>query len=342
MKNKYITTAVIGLFAIGFISCEKLDMEEQPGTDNISIFNEYHTILKTKYAMTEDKGINWDEVYAEYSAYINNSISKDSLSNTLGKMMLLTKDGHTWLSTDAGQYGYGFDVQNGYQIDLDRKLVETNYLGNTPKKVSDSMQYTILKQNLALVVYRDFMNVITEEGINQMLTDLKDTKGMILDVRGNGGGDPEMAGMLAGHFTNKRVYTGYESFKTGPGKNDFSKSEIYLETGNGVKYLKPIAILTDRGCYSATLTLQYLTDPLENIFTVGARSGGGSGSTSDGQLSNGWIYSLSVSEFIDAKGRHIDNGILPDVEAHLNHNDSNKDEIIETAIAELLKREKDS
>jgi hypothetical protein len=337
MKNTYITTAIIGLFAIGFMSCEKLDMEKQPGTDNISIFNEYHNILKTKYAMTEDKGINWDKVYAEYSGYINNSISKDSLSNTLGKMMLLTKDGHTWLSTDAGQYGYGFDIQNGYQIDLDRKLVETYYLGNNPKKVSDSMQYTTLQQDIALVVYRDFDNVITEEGINQMLTDLKDTKGMILDVRGNGGGDPEMAGMLAGHFTNNRVYAGFESFKTGPGKSDFSQSEIYLEAGNGVKYLKPIAMLTDRGVFSATLTLQYLTDPLKNTFTVGARSGGGSGSTSDGQLANGWLYSLSVSEFIDAKGRHIDNGILPDVEVHLDATISDRDEIIEKAIQEILK-----
>lgn len=338
MKNTYITAVVIGLFAIGFMSCEKLDMEKQPGTDNISIFNEYHNILKTKYAMTKAKGINWDEVYAEYSGYINNSISKDSLSNTLGKMMLLTRDGHTWLNTDAGQIGYGFDVQNGYQIDLDRKLVETNYLGNNPKKVGDSMQYTILKQDVALVVYRDFMNVITEEGINQMLTDLKDTKGMILDVRGNGGGDPEMAGMLAGHFTNNRVYVGFESFKTSPAKDGFSKSEIFLEAGNGVKYLNPIAMLTDRGVFSATLTLQYLTDPLENIFTVGARSGGGSGSTSDGQLANGWIYSLSVSEFIDAKGRHIDNGIIPDIEVHLNEAIADKDEIIEKAIEEILAR----
>jgi len=338
MKNTYIITAVISLFAIGFMSCEKLDMEKQPGTDNISIFNEYHNILKTKYAMTEDKGINWDDVYTEYSGYINNTISRDSLSNTLGKMMLLTKDGHTWLTTDAGQLGYGFDVQNGYQIDLNRKLVESNYLGNNSKKISDSMQYTILKQNIGFVVYRDFMNVITEEGINQMLTDLKDTKGMILDVRGNGGGDPEMAGMLAGHFTNDRVYAGFESFKTGPGKNDFSKSEIYLEPGDGVKYLKPIAILTDRGVFSATLTLQYLTDPLKNIFSVGAKSGGGSGSTSDGQLANGWIYSLSVSEFIDAKGRHIDDGIIPDIEVHLNETITDKDEIIEKAIEEILAR----
>ena len=342
MKNTFLITAVISLFAIGFMSCEKLDMEKQPGTDNISIFNEYHNILKTKYAMTEDKGINWDDVYTEYSGYINNTISKDSLSNTLGEIMLLTKDGHTWLETDAGQQNYGFDVQDDYQIDLNQELVETNYLGINPKKVGDSMQYTILKQNIALVVYRDFENVITEDGINLMLTDLKDTKGMILDVRGNGGGDPEMAGMLASHFTTKRVYTGFESFKTGPGKDDFSKSEIYLEAGNGVKYLKPIAMLTDRGVFSATLTLQYLTDPLENIFTVGARSGGGSGSTSDGQLTNGWVYSLSVSEFIDAKGRHIDNGILPDIEAHLDHKATNKDEIIETAIVELLKRAKNS
>lgn len=337
MTLKHLSILSICFFTFSFMSCEKLDMEEQAGTDNLSIFNEYHDILKTKYAMSEDKGINWDNVYTEYSGYINNTISKDSLSNTLGKMMLLTKDGHTWLTTDAGKMVYSFDPQEGYQDDLDRKMVNNIYLGDEFKAAGDGMHYKILQQNIALVVYRDFLTEFNEEDINQMLTELKDTKGMILDVRGNGGGDPELAGLLAAHFTNKRVYSGYEAFKTGPNKNDFSKSEIYLYPSSGVKYLKPIALLTDRACYSATLTLQYMTDPLKNVFSVGARSGGGSGSTSDGQLANGWLYSLSVSEFIDTKGRHIDNGILPDVEVHLDATISDRDEIIEKAIQEILK-----
>ena len=320
------------------MSCEKLDMEAQPEIDNVSIFNEYWTIMKQKYAMSEAKGVNWDIVYDEYSGYINNTITQDSLSNTLGMMTLLVKDGHTWLTTNAGKIIYNFDTQKGYPKDLDRNLVKTKYLGSNYKNIGDSLQYTTLSNNIALVVYRSFESEFTEKDINQMLTELKDTKGMILDVRGNGGGDPDLAGLLASHFTDKNILAGYEHFKTGPCKDDFSKSKIELIPTNGVKYLKPIALLTDRGCYSATLTLQYLTDPLEHVFSVGAKSGGGSGSTSDGQLSNGWIYSLSVSEFIDAKGRHIDDGILPDIESHLDQNNKEQDEIIETAIAEILKR----
>lgn len=338
MKTNTILICFIALISLSIMSCEKFDMEAQPETDNVSIFNEYWLIMKQKYAMSEAKGINWDNVYNEYSKYVNNQISKDSLSNTLGMITLLVKDGHTWLSTNAGKMIYSFDTQQGYPKDLDKNLVKTKYLGNNYKNIGDSLQYTTLSNNIALVVYRDFDSKITEESINKMLTEIENTKGMILDVRGNGGGDPEYAGLLASHFTDKRVYTGYESFKTGPGKNDFSKSNIYLIPSSGVKYLKPVALLTDRGCYSATLTLQYLTDPLENVFSVGAKSGGGSGSTSDGQLTNGWIYSLSVSEFIDAKGRHIDDGIVPDIESHLDPINKDKDEIIETAITEILKR----
>jgi hypothetical protein len=338
MINKYISGIVLFVGLLGLSSCEKLDMEKQPGTDNNSIFNEYWTIFNEKYAMFEAKGLDWAQIHEEYSGYVNNSISKDSLSNILGQMTLLVKDGHTWLATDAGKMGYAFDLQKGYPVDLNPKLVQNQYLGKQAKTVGDSMFYTILSQKVGLIVYRDFEAEITEGGVNKMLTDLKDTKGLILDVRGNGGGDPDYAGMLASHFTEKKTYTGHELFKTGPGQKDFSKSEIYLIPSSGVKYLKPVAILTDRGVYSATTTLLYMTDPLQNVFTVGGKSGGGSGSTSDGQLANGWIYSLSVSEFIDAKGRHIDNGVMPDVEVHLNHDNPIRDEIIEKAILEVSKR----
>ncbi|TAJ11623.1 hypothetical protein DMA11_15985 [Marinilabiliaceae bacterium JC017] len=338
MIKKYYTLLPLLALFITITSCEKLDMEDQPGTDNVSIFNEYWTILHEKYGMLEAKGVNWNEVYSEYAGYINNSISKDSLSNVLGRMTLLLRDGHTWLVTNAGKYYYNFDLQKGYPIDLNRKVVKKQYLGQNYQNVGDSMAYSILPPNIGLVVYRDFQSEITDEGINGMLTDLKDTRGLIIDVRGNGGGDPEYAGMLASHFTEEKVYTGYELFKTGPGENAFSKSEVSLRPTNGVTYLKPIAILTDRGVFSATTTLLYMTDPLPQVFTVGAKSGGGSGSTSDGQLANGWIYSLSVSEYIDAKERHLDDGVMPDVEAHLNTNHPNTDEIIERAIMEIMNR----
>ena len=68
---------------------------------------------------------------------------------------------------------------------------------------------------------------------------------------------------------------------------------------------------------------------------MGQRSGGGSGSVADGYLANGWYWSLSTSEFIDAKGRHLDDGVDADIPVALDLTDTTKDEVMEAAILDL-------
>ncbi len=94
-------------------------------------------------------------------------------------------------------------------------------------------------------------------------------------------------------------------------------------------------ILTSIWCFSATTTFIYSTALLDNVTRVGSRTGGGSGSTADGLLANGWHWQLSVSEFIGKDGTHYDNGVDPDIEAWVNYDDTSQDEVIERAIQEI-------
>jgi len=51
----------------------------------------------------------------------------------------------------------------------------------------------------------------------------------------------------------------------------------------------------------ATTTFMYSVYPLSNVKFIGYKTGGGAGSVASGILSNGWLWDLSVSEFIDYK-----------------------------------------
>ena len=177
---------------------------------------------------------------------------------------------------------------------------------------------------------------ISDDEIKQIFADLKDTKGLIFDMRLNTGGDPSLATKFASYFTDKPIDTGFERFKTGPGINDFSDSQVILQpASSNDKYLKEVRVLTDRNVYSASTTFLYSVDPIETIKTMGQRSGGGSGSVADGYLANGWYWGLSTSEFIDAKGRHLDDGVEPDISVALDLTDTTKDEVVEAAILDL-------
>ena len=64
----------------------------------------------------------------------------------------------------------------------------------------------------------------------------------------------------------------------------FSDSRMMLQPTNGTVYKNPVAILTNRGCYSATTTMIYLMNPIPQVTIIGDRTGGGSGSVAEGYL----------------------------------------------------------
>ena len=52
---------------------------------------------------------------------------------------------------------------------------------------------------------------------------------------------------------------------------------------------------------------------VSNVTVVGQITGGGGGGTAGYELSNGWLVSVSVSEFVDTDGKSIESGVEPDV-----------------------------
>lgn len=332
--KKYIYISVFFLTLLS--SCEKAFMEPNPEVNNLAIYDEYWKLVSEKFAMFDDPGkaINKEKLHTTTRALVNNNLSSSELFNVLGKITIALKDGHSFLESDFAYQSYSADAE--IPTNLNQNIVDNIYLNNNVQLQGDGLKYTLLNNgNVGYIQYRDFDNEVTTGMMNSILTYFENTNGIILDVRENGGGDPSYAALIASHFTNSSVYIGYENFKTGPAADDFSRSEINLHPTSGKKYLKPLIVLTNIYCFSATTTLIYHLNPLPNVTFIGGKTGGGSGSTADGFLANGWKWGLSTSEFIDWEGRRLDNGFEPDINVLLDESDMTKDEIIERAILEL-------
>ena len=343
---------IFGFIAIVCIlsSCEKVLMDAKPETDALSIFDEYATLVKEKYGMLEFKGVDIDFLADSIRNTIQSDLSDEELFNKLGIITTRLRDGHSSLiqnRSDQNSLFAGFDLLEGFPPGFDINILVDNYIAaslNPNIKVLEGGEIgfralwgTLNQDNeIGYLWIPSWNEEISDDEIEQIFIDLKDTKGLIFDQRLNGGGDPSLATKFASYFTDKAIDTGFERFKTGPGVNDFSDSPVILQpASSNNKYLKEVRVLTDRNVYSASTTFLYSVDPIETIKTMGQRSGGGSGSVADGYLANGWYWSLSTSEFIDAKGRHLDDGVEPDIAVVLDLNDTSKDEVIEAAILEL-------
>ncbi len=352
MKYRFLLLMVL---ILPLTSCEKLLLTPNPETDNKAIFNEYATLVQEKYAMLEAKKVAIIHLKDSIASGITGNENETLLFQKLAFITSALKDGHS--SLRSRKNSYTFDIKKGYPVGINNSILTNQYLNNihspslTIDKNGEQQEGSQTKQikiaygpllnydDIGYIRIPSFNIPIQDELIEKAFASVANTKGLIMDIRGNIGGDPTLAVKFASYFIETPLYTGYEKFKNGPGEKDFAISHITMQpTNNTSKYLnKPVYVLTDRGCYSATTTFCYSIDPLPNVQFIGQRTGGGSGGITDGYLANGWYWSLSTTEFIDTKNRHLDNGFEPDIQVMLNNNDTSKDEVLEKAIKALNK-----
>jgi C-terminal processing protease CtpA/Prc len=178
------------------------------------------------------------------------------------------------------------------------------------------------------------------EAIGDAIDKLSDKKGLIIDVRSNGGGQTQNAELVASYFTDKSVVYGKTSAKIGPSKNDFSAwEETTVEPAEKNQYLKPVIILTNRKSFSSTEIFLMIMQNFPNVQIVGDRTGGGIGSPVGRELPNGWVYRLSTHRFVRPDGSTPEGkGIIPDFTVWNTANDvaDGRDKMLEKAI-DLLK-----
>ena len=284
----------------------------------------------------EKFGLDWNNTYDRYKAFADTCENNAELFNTLGDMLKELRDGHVNLTSMYGTSFY-WDWQLNYPINFSDSI-QRNYLGNK-FKLTNGIKYTALPDSIGYAYYDSFSGGLSINNLSLMLIELKDCKGLIIDIRNNGGGLITTAEKLASAFTDEKRHCGYMQHKTGPGHNDFSTPEkLYLEPSKGTIWLRPVIVLTNRGVYSAANHFVMLMKELPNVLVLGDITGGGSGMPMNYTLPNGWVVRLSACPTLDIKGNSTEFGIEPDMRVEMASNDWNngRDTMIEAAKTIIL------
>ena len=294
-------------------------------------FDALWTILDRNYCFFDYKEIDWDAVYAEYSARITSDMSSDALFKLMGEMLAELKDGHVNLAAahDITRY---WQWQDDYPVNFD-PTIQKYYLGKD-FGIASSMRYKIQEDNVGYLYYGSFSNDVGESSLDQILSRMAICHGLIIDVRNNGGGNLTNVERITSRFFNERTLIGYISHKVGPGHDDFSPLfPKYVESSNRVRYQKPVVVLTNRGCYSATNEFVSIMKYAPNVLVMGDKTGGGSGLPFTSELPNGWSIRFSASPMFNAEKEHIEFGVEPDIYVSMKDVDKekNKDTMIEEA-----------
>lgn len=307
-----------------------VDTEERSNTPQGN-FEALWEIMDEHYCFFSYKQIDWQAVYNKYKVRVSDKMSENQLFEVCCDMLSELRDGHVNLSYSM-DYGRYWAWQEGYPKNFSDTL-ERRYLG-TDYKIASSLRYRVLDDNIGYIRYDSFQKAIGEGNLDDVLVYLALCRGLIIDIRNNGGGDLTTAEMLAGRFVHEKTLVGYMQHKTGTGHNDFSDLEPqYLEPSSNFRWHKPVCVLTNRSVYSAANSFTVMMRALPNVTIVGDHTGGGSGMPMSNSLPNGWSVRYSACPMYDKDKQQTEFGISPDVNVALSDESTAKgiDDIIEAA-----------
>lgn len=327
------------------LSCEKAFITPTPSDEPEQVFETFWQLVEENYCLFEEKQVDWQALYDTNRSKITNSNTSDAqLEKILEEMLAELKDGHVNLRTPTGLSR--FDYTEGFPSNLHRGTLYRNYLNNNVTVVDEG---SILNAVIDSVIYMritSFGSLNNGSGVNlnptiidaefdAILADHPNTKGLIIDVRGNSGGQIGNPDAILARFIDQPTLAYHLRPKNGPNRTDFAPAEGFNINPRAPQYLKKVVLLTNRASYSATNYLASIMKNIpDNVTVIGGKTGGGGGLPSYKDLPNGWILRLSTTQLLDSNQQQIEAGIEPDINVELTEADieKGKDTILEYAL----------
>ncbi len=341
-----IPLIIFSLMIISITGCEKLFLPPDPHDNPVSDFDILWNEFNDHYSLFEFKHINWDSVYEIYKPLVKDNSTPEQLFSVMENMLYILNDGHVYLISPFRAIASNDLFKQMKQRNFSFPIIEKNYLIQ-PEHSSWGGHFIYAKVSPDIGYIRiptfedvDFARVDDwVKGIDGILEEYGNVKGLIIDIRDNGGGDAFNSQAIADRFADKKRLFAYGFSRSGPGYNDFSKPYEWNISPTGRSFKKPVALLTNRWTASAAERFVLAMRIIPSVTIIGDTTEGAFPHAVPRELPNGWSYRVTVGVVIDAKRVNYEGrGIPPDIPVEISRQDSisGKDTILEKAI-EILK-----
>lgn len=162
------------------------------------------------------------------------------------------------------------------------RFLNANYSGVqalTGKLVDsgNAVRWGKTRRNIGYLVVMNLLHRKIPETFDRVLQELEKTRGLVLDLRFNRGGDEEMARALAGRFLEKPVVYIASQHRNGPEHDDLGKrQERVVEPRGPWTYGKPVAVLCGERTTGAAESLVCMMAEVPGAVILGDRTAGSS------------------------------------------------------------------
>lgn len=234
-----------------------------------------------------------------------------------------TFDGYALLSAHAGDT-LRLELRKG------RKAVEAEYVAGSTRfwgqPDSRAISFSRLPGNIGLLRVANFMDGDFREQFDSIYPSLLATDGLVIDLRGNGGGNSGNGDYILRHLATADIpLSTWESPSYIPAYASWGRNQPAHRSEGGVMkpfgdrriYDRPAVVLVDRGTFSAAEDFTVIFRAMGRGKIIGTPTGGSTGNGVRLTLIDGVAYANICSKHDTAPDGTdwVGTGIIPDIEA---------------------------
>lgn len=266
----------------------------------VDVFEQVWNLLNDNYPYFEQRGIDWNVLHKVYVTKISPFSTEEELFNTLCNMLEHFNDGH--INLEAGKKRFCSSIRtNSKMEDFSWKLVSDKYLNKNFKASPDSMFfYGWLSDELAYMRIRRFPpKEVIEKYIDTIIGELAKAKGIILDIRGNPGGNGFGVAALGSRFADRKRLYEKNINRIDQSKTYTSPTYHYVEPLGPIQYKSPVILLQNAYSESGSDAFALAMRVLPNVTSIGENTGGCFATYYPEKLMNGWTLTMPWSYVVD-------------------------------------------
>ncbi|SOD62941.1 Tricorn protease C1 domain-containing protein [Streptomyces zhaozhouensis] len=307
---------------------------EEPAGDPVEAFDVFWQTYAEQYPFFEARGVDWEAVREEYRPRVTEETTEDELFALLREMIEPLHDAHTSLASPSGDYYAGHredtELPDAELIQRIEEATAESVGAEQRRWANGAVSYADMADGVGYLRITSFTGYTDEDGyaedvaeldraLDEVFTEARTEgpdalRGLVLDLRFNGGGSDRLGLHVASRLTD-RPYVAY----TKHARNDpddpaghTPDQEIRVEPFDGPTYDGPVAVLTSRLTISAAeTTTQSLLGREPGVTLVGENTQGSFSDTLDRTLPGGWSFALPNEEFLTEDGRTFDIAGIP-------------------------------
>lgn len=301
---------------------------------NEAALKELLEVLEGSYSYYDDRGLDWKKQVASHRDAILAAKTTRGWAAAVADMLAPTGDIHLYLRYRDDTFATGRRAVDP----LFRSQLLSRYLKSITQ-VTDGVVAGRTEDDLGYLLVAGWPGDLDVAAIGKAIEGMRDTKGMIVDVRPNGGGDEMEAMAVAQWFVGgKRVYA-KNRYRVRKGKDGFGP--VLEREIEGVaadrRYPGPVVLLQSRYVISSNEAFVLMMRQGEKVTTVGQTTFGCSGNPKPHELRNGVTIVVPSWQAMRPDGTCFEGqGIAPDVEVDVKDGElDERDPILEKGLEVL-------